>query len=184
MPRRKLDQYFTPEAAVTELLARAPIISPHHIVLEPCSGMGSIAVPLICHGCSVLTNDVDPAMPADEHADMTLEENWARHEVDWFVSNPPFSKAHIIVPYAVRYARIGAAMLLRLSFLEPTEDRQPRGEFLERRPPDMQIVLPRISFTGDGKTDSVTCAWFVWLKEMGQPFLVNTPPIQVVRRAR
>jgi hypothetical protein len=49
-------------------------------------------------------------------------------------------------------------MLLRLSYLEPCNN---RAEFLSVNPPSL-IVLPRISFTGDGKTDNVTCAWFVW----------------------
>lgn len=52
-------------------------------------------------------------------------------------------------------------MLLRVSFLEPCND---RAEFLAAHPPRL-FVLPRISFTGDGKTDNVTCAWYVWDKE-------------------
>ena len=51
------------------------------------------------------------------------------------------------------------AFLLRLSFLEPTLTRR---EFLRANPPKRVIVLPRISFTGDGRTDSVTCAWLIW----------------------
>lgn len=187
MGRRKLDQYFTPEEAVAELLKAVPLISPHHHVFEPCAGMGNIAAPLICHGCSVLTNDVDPGMPTDMHADIALPENWVKYVndgdvcvFDWIISNPPFSKAHEIVPLAVENARIGVAMLLRLSFLEPVEKKQPRAAFLESTPPQMMIVLPRISFTGDGKTDSVTCAWFVWLKDG----MRATKPIHVVRRAR
>jgi hypothetical protein len=50
-------------------------------------------------------------------------------------------------------------LLLRLSFLEPTFERQ---DLLIDNPPDAMIVLPRYSFTGDGKSDSVTCAWMVW----------------------
>ena len=39
-----------------------------------------------------------------------------------------------------------------------------RGAWLNEHPPTTLIVLPRISFTGNGKTDSVTCAWMVWEK--------------------
>lgn len=59
-------------------------------------------------------------------------------------------------------AIVGVAMLLRLSYLEPTKD---RGHWLNDHPPTQMIVLPRISFTGDGKTDSVTCAWMIWHKQ-------------------
>lgn len=33
---------------------------------------------------------------------------------------------------------------------------------LAAHPPTQLIVLPRHSFTGDGKTDRVTCAWMIW----------------------
>jgi hypothetical protein len=70
-------------------------------------------------------------------------------------------------------------MLLRLSYLEPTED---RGAWLNSHPPTDLIVLPRISFTGNGKTDSVTCAWIVWRKQCntqriaitGNPKFINS----------
>jgi hypothetical protein len=80
---------------------------------------------------------------------------------DWIVNNPPFSCAPQIIPLAFQHARVGIAMLLRLSFLEPVEN---RGTWLNQYPPTHLIVLPRISFTGNRKTDSVTCAWMVWRK--------------------
>jgi hypothetical protein len=49
-----------------------------------------------------------------------------------------------------------------MSYLEPVEN---RGVWLNEHPPTTLIVLPRISFTGDGKTDNVTCAWMVWRKD-------------------
>jgi hypothetical protein len=52
-------------------------------------------------------------------------------------------------------------MFLRLSYLEPVRN---RGAWLAAHPPTGLIVLPRISFTGDGQTDTVTCAWMVWDK--------------------
>ena len=48
-------------------------------------------------------------------------------------------------------------VLLRLSFGEPTIDRQ-------ELPPCTELhILPRYRFRGKG-TDSVTCAWHVWLR--------------------
>jgi hypothetical protein len=64
------------------------------------------------------------------------------------------------------------AMLLRLSFLEPTRE---RGPWLAKNPPDLVIVLPRISFTGDGKTDSVTCAWMIWDADIENRGVIVSP---------
>jgi hypothetical protein len=64
-------------------------------------------------------------------------------------------------------------MMLRLSFKEPTEHKNPRGPFLETNPLTRELVMPRYSFTGDGKTDSITTAWMIWAKEplSGPPML-------------
>lgn len=157
--RRKLDAYFTPASAVESLLK---VVTIWGSVLEPCSGQGAISEALISDNRWLKTNDIDPAMPSMLHADATTPEFWQGWaENQWVVSNPPFKAATQIVKLAHAHASIGVAMLLRLSFLEPCED---RAEFLSEHPPNVLIVLPRISFTGDGKTDSVTCAWMVWNK--------------------
>lgn len=178
MARRKLDQYFTPTHAVEELIKRLPL-APGDRVLEPCSGEGAIAVALIAHGCLVRTNDIDPQQPADEHFDAAQSRFWEGIKwdcPDWIITNPPFSHAAQIIPFAYEHARTGIAMLLRYSYLEPCED---RGEWLALNPPTGLISVPRISFTGDGKTDSVGTAWFVWDKDNR-----NHDAIQVVPRAR
>jgi hypothetical protein len=53
------------------------------------------------------------------------------------------------------------AMLLRLSYLEPCEN---RASWLVEHPPAKLIVFnPRPRFRADtGGTDSVTSAWFIW----------------------
>ena len=84
-----------------------------------------------------------------------FEEQW---NFNWVVSNPPFNQAFEILQRAFE-TEANIAFLLRLSFLEPTFQRQ---EFLAKHPPTKLIVLPRFSFTADGKTDSVTCAWMIW----------------------
>lgn len=145
--RRKLDFYETNEQAVRELTSRVNISGN---VLEPCVGKGAIA--RWFPGCR--TNDIDPAMPADMHEDACT----LRLGPDWVVTNPPFSSAFKILQNFYDQGS-QCAFLLRLSFLEPTFE---RGPWLEGHPPDGLIVLPRYSFTGDGKTDSVTCAWMLW----------------------
>lgn len=129
------------------------------VVFECCSGQGHISKYLN----NPIVNDIIGGWDATNHI------YWSRMEPksDWTVTNPPFSKALQIVANAICYSTLGAAFLLRLSFLEPTRD---RVKFLERQPPNKLIVLPRYSFTGDGKTDSVTCAWMIWDKS-GDSFI-------------
>ena len=184
--RRQHDKYFTPQSAILELPILVPFNAAEGIhVLECCSGRNDIADALVATMQSpasiadalsgvggatgvVWTNDLFPppdllgAVP-DFTLDASLRSSWEQFPVvDWVVSNPPFSIAHEIVPLALEHARVGVAMLLRLSFLEPVKN---RVAFLQAHPPTSITVLPRISFTGDGKTDSVTCAWLVWQKD-------------------
>lgn len=169
--RRKNDAYYTPTWATEALLKKNYInIHPVEQVFEPCVGDGAISEVLQKHvEKPVLTNDIDFGVSAHYHSDAADPEFWIsipdKHgndiSVDWVITNPPFSVAFPIVKNAYSKAKVGCAFLLRLSFLEPTYD---RGEWLDRHPPQRLLVLPRISFTGDGKTDSVTCAWMIWLK--------------------
>jgi hypothetical protein len=157
MTRRAFDFYPTPAWATHVLMKHANV---HGFTYEPCVGAGDIKDVLRQYPgvrC-VLTNDIDPERHASTRLDARRSEAW-HGEADWVVSNPPFSDAMAIVRLAYTHARWGVAMLLRLSFLEPTED---RGPWLAEHPPTHLIVMPRISFTGDGKTDSVTTAWLVW----------------------
>lgn len=161
MARRALDQYFTGEILTAPLLDTVEISGK---VLEPCSGEGHISSVLKTAGCDVVTNDIDPAFAADYHMDATQDDTWTAigldHDLDWIITNPPFKKSFPILQQAMKLAD-NVAILVRLSFLEPTRDRQ---VFLSENPPTDLIVLPRYSFTNDGKTDMVTCCWLVWRK--------------------
>jgi len=160
--RRELDFYPTAAWATEALLERVPIAGR---VLEPCCGAGDIVTVLNASDRirEVHVNDIDKQWvrePADAtNARYWRSRQWDTATPDWVVTNPPFGVAHKIVPLAWETARVGVAMLLRLTYLEPCEG---RAGWLARHPPDKLIVLPRISFTGEGKTDLATCAWFVW----------------------
>lgn len=181
MARRKNDWYPTPEWATEELLKHVPLSG---VLFECCVGDGVMARVLERRG-KVFTNDIDPARDSWFQLDAAACDSWAKHFVqigaDWVVTNPPFNVAPQIVPLAYEYARTGIAMLLRLSYLEPTED---RGAWLNAYPPTKLIVLPRISFTGNGKTDNVTVAWMVWDKGTAQaapvPAIIIAPNLRFV----
>lgn len=151
-------------------------------ILEPCSGEGAIASVLAYEGrLTVVTNDFDPRRPADFHLDASHPGSWDTFgPIDWVVSNPPYV-GHLCLPIvrlAVEHARVGVALMLRLSFIEPTAKGQrrrrtregrillasePRGPWLAQHPLSRLLVLPRHSFTGAG-SDSVTTAWCIWAR--------------------
>jgi hypothetical protein len=173
--RRRLDFYPTPGWAADVLWRRLRIWGLHGDWSEPCVGAGDLITAL--SDPPLWTNDVDTARSATYHLNACHVDAWeAFPSVEWVVSNPPFNVAHHVLRNALAFMRwrptgVGVAMLLRLSFLEPCEDR--RG-LLEFDPPTRLIILPRISFTGDGHTDNLTCAWMIWSSAV-------SPGIEVVK---
>lgn len=163
-PRLENDQYFTP-AWMTLALLRRPFLNfgAHTEILEPCNGDGAISRILKERpGVHVLTNDLH--LPADYRLDATLPSSWevlGESEPDFVVGNPPFDAAYDIIRNAVEVARVGVAMILRLSWAEPTIE---RSEWLAANPYTL-ITMPRHKWRKDRKgTDSVTAAWFLWDK--------------------
>lgn len=186
--RAERDFYPTPSKLVKVLLDRVEVSG---IVYEPCAGDGHIVRPLLEQTSNpIIASDIafSPAMSelcrtygsrVDYWlSDVSIPSFWAGRfgfigddesefspRPQWVITNPPFNQAESIIPLAFNYATEGVAMLLRLSFLEPTKG---RGNWLA----DHQYCLsnliilgsPRPSFTGKG-TDTCTVAWMVWRKE-------------------
>lgn len=170
--RRKNDFYET-DRRLTEALLRKVYISGE--VIELCAGDDAITDVLVAHDHygihTVWTNDIDPTKECDFTCDATdplaAVYNVANTQPDWIVTNPPFSQAHLIIPLAYQHAQEGIAMLLRLSYLEPTPKRNARGPWLIKHASNLSNLIifnPRPSYTGNGSTDSVTSAWMVWQK--------------------
>jgi len=181
--RRAHDFYETPRHQTEALLARIDL-APGSRVLECCAGRGAIAsVVAEDPDCRVYTNEPFEPGPWDFRLDATMAESWQQFPaVDWVISNLPFNVAIQIVPHALMRLRLaphprpwGVAMLLRLSWVEPTKDRE---GFLSHYPPTSMIVLPRHDYRGNGDTDSVTSAWFVWGQRISE-----CEPIQIVTTA-
>lgn len=192
MARRQHDFYETPPWMTRALLAHVPEIS--GTVLEPCVGDGSIAK-VLCdesfraltsgrngetHSFRLVANDIDPARGAEFQIDASNNELYRcvgvnYGQIDWVITNPPYQMPLCtnIVAAAVRHARVGVAMMLRISFEEPTAKVNPRGPFLERNPLARKLVMPRHSFTGNSKSDSATTAWMIWsrVRLAGPPML-------------
>ncbi|MCP4424428.1 MAG: hypothetical protein GY803_08060 [Chloroflexi bacterium] len=176
---RHANDLYPTDAAVTQiLLDRVPQI--RGVACEPASGPGVMAEELQRSGrvSQVWTNDID--IRWHEHTDFLSDAGlpeamvWAmdgpERPYDWVITNPPFNQAMPILRQAWSHARVGVAFLLRLTFLEPSGKRSDyRGDWLNAHADQMSHLIvfgqPRPSFTGNGKTDSVTTAWMVWQKE-------------------
>ena len=171
--RNPFDAYFTPTWQTEALMRRLPLAPLAPTVLECCSGDCSLSDVLTDYKIRATLNDIDPARDAHLHLDATKMESWKRFgRHDWVITNPPFNSAFEILERAVQHVNVGVAMLLRISFLEPTLQ---RGFWLSKNPPQRVIILPRWSYKGNGKTDSVTTAWMVWAKHL-PPLMEVVPP--------
>jgi hypothetical protein len=160
--RDALDFYETPRWATASLLRHVPALV-GATVLEPCAGRNAIAAVLREADCVVETNDLDPRHPTTWHWDARDPAPWETLRqlgvrFDWVVTNPPFTAAFDVLRHAWAAADVGVALLLRKTFLEPTEG---RGAWLAAHPPARLVGLPRHPFRGDG-TDMVSCDWCVW----------------------
>lgn len=100
-------------------------------------------------------------------------------KADWIVTNPPFKEAITILDYSYSHANKGVAMLLRITFLEPTVN---RSAFLKNHSDNLVRLIPvnpRPKFRADTKsTDSTTVAWFVWNKHFSWQKLGVKSPFQ------
>ena len=182
MPKTKrypLDFYKTSEKLTDTLLSTVDI---EGSILEPCAGDGAIAQ--LLPNC--YTNDIDPDHETDYTIDATSHSAWnLLGEWDWIVTNPPFKDANLILENAWDYSKVGIAFLLRLSYLEPTESRR---DFLYRTEDHLRFIIPfnpRPKFRLDRKgSDSVTVAWFIWLKDFSWESRQLESPIQFISNWR
>lgn len=171
MTRRPFDFYETTGELVDALMGMVSIPA-NATIVEPCNGHGAISkrIGALRRDVTVRTYDIDPEKaPHVADARTLVYPNDARI----VITNPPFDGAFPILVNAMQQG-LDVAFLLRLSFLEPTVE---RGDWLRDHPPQALIVCPRTSFTADGKTDSVTCAWMVWTSR--EPSLYVRPGIHV-----
>jgi hypothetical protein len=193
--RHNNDAYYTHAGLVKALLDNVEISG---TVCEPCAGEGHIAYQLTESGLEVVSNDVDMSLDYPHHVlDATTNSCWdvmgEGKEFKWTVTNPPYRQPDCqkIIENAWEYSKVGIAMLLRLTYLEPCalsskdvinwtqrypdrelswDDLNGRAPFLKSAPLSHLLVFnPRPQFRTDTKgTDNTTVAWFVWQKDWAE----------------
>lgn len=167
--RDKRDRYFTPRWPTLALLDYlGDRLS--GLIWEPCAGHGHIVEVLREVGHEVWASDITPHPSLDDQHDFMRTD---AHEgyvdyVDWIVTNPPYTTdectATEIVRHALELATVGVAMLLRLSWLEPCDD---RVDLLMTDPPTDYVILPRVNYIGAPSGNNQTSVWCVWDRRRG-----------------
>jgi hypothetical protein len=174
MTRLKNDQYFTPPGLIYPLLKEIQFPA-NGFYFEPCAGDGAIAKALAEYvdPDNIFTGDIDgDRVVSYDEFDATDSDEW--YEVvhdqtlwdwDWVITNPPYKQPDCdrIIQNAWDFAEEGIAMLLRLTYMEPCQN---RAKFLKEADLTNLIIFnPRPQFIpGKKATDSSTVAWFVWRK--------------------
>lgn len=168
---KRLDHFCTPPWAARAGLEHAcRLWDPHglHHMIEPAAGRGHIAKPAEAHIPVVDGYDVHDYGAGYEQRDWLDDGAWpAGPCCDVIASNPPFTLADKFITRGLARARLGVALLLRLSVLEGCE----RHALLagpEARLTQVAIFSERVPMTlgsWDPEASSATAyAWFYWSK--------------------
>jgi hypothetical protein len=173
MSRVLNDHYPTPRWMTQCLIDYADI---QGSILEPCAGEAhAIANVFKENGRKVTTNDLYYAN-SDLQLSIKDVDLWYiaanRIKPGWIISNPPFSLVQETIEPALSVARVGVAMLLRVTademVVSPKE--QARANWWADNPESLVIKMPRFSFAKSSKSGNWTnhsayCQWFVWRKD-------------------
>lgn len=168
--RHKSDYYITPQKPIRDMLEQIKkdipfIANPHRTlsILDPCAGGDpnnpTMAYPEAIH--AVLPHiEVDTVdIREDSSARLKADYLTTPMHADIIITNPPFNIAEEILEKALTEAGEYVILLLRLNFWGSKK----RHKLLTENPPKYCYIHPRrMSFTPDGKTDSIEYAHFVW----------------------
>lgn len=176
-----LERYDTPAWMVRALINEAPQLLTYYgpdVFFEPCAGNGAIMRVFKTAGRRMIGADIEPRNTTVRKIDTLNGRPWPSDVRGRpVVTNPPFSRGADVFRAAIDNRAPLIALLLRLNWLEPVDDRA------DIPAPHRLIILPRIGghwFTGKS-TDSITVAWHIWSYGVGDAIV--QPPITRVRRA-
>jgi hypothetical protein len=175
------DHYPTPEWMTQCLIDYAKV---EGTIFEPCAGADqAIAKMFVKNGHPVQTNDLyfdNCHYQFDATNDNLFGASVHYYRPNWIITNPPYNCAQAIIENSHKYAKVGVAMLLRVTADEMVMGNPSRYNWWAEHPESLAIKMPRFSFAKSSKsgrqtTDSTYCQWFVWRKD-GHQY-----PNQVIR---
>ena len=177
--RRPQDFYSTPLDSILPVLDYLDIPDKAEI-LDPCGGHGSIIKALInykimkkineCKDCDWQIDTVEIREEEEEILSTIcrtakigdfLKSDMGKY--DLVISNPPYSLAQEFIDKGLECLNENGKLvyLLRTNFLESKKRFQ---WWQDKLPSGIYVLHARPSFTGSGKTDATSYAWFVWDK--------------------
>lgn len=166
---KQLDHFCTPPWAGRAGLEHAKRLWPQARVLrEPAAGRGHLARPATDYFPTVLASDVHDYGKGYEVRDWLDDAAWPEEpDCDVIFTNPPFSIGEEFVTRGLKRARLGVALLLRLSFLE-AEGRCTIMQGPGAKLTQLAVFSERAPMTlGDwdpGASSATAHAWFFWSK--------------------
>ncbi|MGD0564519.1 MAG: SAM-dependent DNA methyltransferase [Roseiarcus sp.] len=179
-PWERLEFFPTPPWATRALFVHALRRSaPYNSVWEPCAGLGHMSTVLGEFFPKVRATDVYN-YPTDDGRDGELfgierfdfldpSAVTNASQVDWVVSNPPFSAAAKMLYVALAAARVGVAFLLRMQWLEGAERFE--SVYADCAPTGIAPFVERVPMCEGGwdvaGSTATMYAWFVWRKVEG-----------------
>lgn len=102
---------------------------------------------------------------------------------DVAILNPPFRLTLEFIQRCLMLARV-VVVMQRINYLG-TED---RNAWFRGNMPDLYVIPNRVSFTGNGKADSVENAWHVWgphrSVDVGELRLLKNTPLKERKKSR
>ena len=176
-PWAKLEFFPTPPWATRALIEDVLGVKyPLGSVWEPCAGLGHMSSVLAEYFREVRATDIFAyPLPWGVDKRVTRVEPFdfldptavrAAPEVDWIITNPPFSKATDVLNAALTKARFGVALLVRVQWLESAA--RYSSVFAERGPIFIAPFVERVPMCEGGwdpqGSTATQYAWFVWLK--------------------
>lgn len=179
--RHKYDYYVTPQEEILKFLEEFEKVNNRYFesgirIFDPCAGgdenheasyPSAIGKYLKDKEYSIITNDIREDSISDlkgDYLEMKLD-----FEPDMIISNPPFGIIEDFVKKSLEDVKMNGAvvMLQRLNYFGSKK----RNKWLKDNMPTYCFIHgKRMSFTDDGKTDSIEYAHFVWIKGMNPEY--------------
>lgn len=177
--RMKHDYYKTPVYEIENFLKQFNKIYGYHLhfsnILDPCAG-GDTKSPmsypeaLKAYNTKIDTIDIRQDSKAALKADYLQTD--CKNKYGMIITNPPFNIALEVIKKAIDDVKDGGIviMLLRLNFFGSKK----RKQFWDYHMPEYTFVHhERMSFTDNGKTDSIEYCHMVWRKGYNPEFTLQ-----------
>lgn len=190
--RTPSDNYPTP-SWVTRRFLEGPIELPGGLWYEPCAGEGAIIDVVNAHRrdvkwCATEIREEARTVLDARCAEGVWQGSALERPMDSFgpvlpkviITNPPFSLSWEMLNLWLRqFPDAYIVILQRLNF----KGSQTRHPLMVTCPPDDYIVPDRPAFRGDGQTDSIEYAWFVWgpsprKRPFGRSYMLALTPLE------